>query len=269
MSTVYVYANQKFGWPEFVQMANLDAWNEKFLHHQSNPTLLKPQEMIVLEKFSELLCQLPSVRLRDRSGTVHTYAGVYYVRGFAHTLNHSPYFGIPKNNAVDQWAGPIVEQLLALQHLDKILKKVGFSWKRGDLTRSLKLIESVANDPGMVRPYLANEVEEQRAQSQSFALYFPRRNVYYTGKHRNTPLISGAMLFENVQAALHSAKLRQITNFVVVETEITATKIVDTSLLAEGSLEILENAIALQQRKRVQAALDLHPMEAANSKRKL
>lgn len=256
MTSFYITSNSKFGWPELQTVAHIDIWEPIIEAWRLAPEKLTQEQWDTLNEFENLLYQLPRVTGQTPWKEKVDYVGAYYVRGLSHTLNHAPYGGVPKNNGMEQWKPEIVQQILQLPNLTKILKKIQMPWNSGSLTRASKLIQGIADKTIDIEEYQPTQVNAQRACAKSFALYLPAHNLYYTGKHRNTPLISGAILFENIQSALHSAKLRSLKNFVVVEAEIVATKIVDTSLLTQGSLDVLEEAISLQERERLQEALN-------------
>lgn len=252
MESFYVCLDKKFGWPLFEPSFDLPSWNHTLAQLRNSPDFLSEQEWVVVEDFDKAISTLPQRTYRSNS----PYVGGYFVAGWSHTLNHSPYGGIPSSNGTESWKKEAIQRLLEIPRLDKVLSKINFKWKRGVFTRSLKFIEMVEAHPSLLQKYDPNKVHQNRAKASGFALYFPERNMYYTGKHRDTPLISGAILFENVEAALHSARLRHLRNFAVVETEIVALKIVDTSLVTEGSLDNLENAISQEQRRRLEETLN-------------
>lgn len=252
MESFYLCVDKKFGWPLFETSFDLSTWNQTVTHLRNNSDFLNEQEWGVVNAFDQVISTLPQRTYRSNA----VYVGGYFVAGWSHTLNHSPHGGIPLSNGIESWKKEAIQNLLEIPRLDKVLSKINFKWKKGVFTRSLKFIEMVEADPSLLHEYDPNKVHENRAKASGFALYFPEQNMYYTGKHRNTPLISGAILFENVQAALHSAHLRHLRNFAVVETEIVALKIVDTSLITKGSLDNLENAISQEQRRRLEETLN-------------
>lgn len=252
MASFYVCTDKKFGWPLFEPSFDLQDWHHALQQLRSAPGALNAQEWSVIEAFENVVPTLPQRTYRGN----RTYVGGYFVAGWSHTLNHSPYGGIPSSNGVESWNKDSLQTLVDIVGLDKVLSKINFRWKKGIFTRSLKFIQTVEANPSLLQAYDPNKVHENRAKASGVALYFPEENMYYTGKHRNTPLISGAILFENVEAALHSARLRSLRNFAVVETEIVALKIVDTSLITKGSLDHLEAAISEEQRRRLEETLN-------------
>lgn len=263
MKSFYICADKKFGWPLFERSFDIQDWENILTQLRAKPNFLTEQEWDVVEAFEKVVSTLPQHTYRS------TYAGGYFVAGWSHTLNHSPHGGIPSSNGVESWHKEALQNLLNIPRLDKVLSKVNLKWKKGVFTRSLKFIEMVEANPSLLHVYDPNKVHENRAKASGFALYFPEENMYYTGKHRNTPLISGAILFENIEAALHSARLRYLRNFAVVETEIVALKIVDTSLITKGSLDNLESAISQEQRRRLEETLKnlQHEPEKAASRK--
>ncbi len=265
MESFYICTEKKFGWPLFAPSFNIQDWNQTLTQLQANPDFLTEQEWSIVKSFDQVISTLPQRTYRSNS----PYVGGYFVTGWSHTLNHSPHGGIPSSNGIESWKKDAIQNLLAIPRLDKVLSKVNFKWKRGVFTRSLKFIELVQSNPSLLQVYNPNKVHENRAKASGFALYFPDRNMYYTGKHRDTPLISGAILFENVEAALHSARLRHLRNFAVVEAEIVALKIVDTSLITKGSLDHLEGAISQEQHRRLEEALNhlQHQPEKTSSRK--
>lgn len=266
MVSFYVCADKKFGWPLFEPSFDLHDWQHKLQQLRTTRGILTAQEWSVIEAFEKVVPTLPHRTYRNN----HIYVGGYFVAGWSHTLNHSPHGGIPSCNGIESWNKDALQTLLDIAGLDKILSKIHFSWKRGIFTRSLKFIQTLEANPSLLQAYDPNKVHENRAKASGVALYFPEENMYYTGKHRNTPLISGAILFENVEAALHSARLRSLHNFAVVETEIVALKIVDTSLITQGSLDSLENAISEEQRRRLEETLkNLQPQIEKTVPRKM
>lgn len=269
MDSFYISNDKKFGWPTFEYSFNYTDWEKTIAKMREQPDALSEQEWSVVDAFDAVVSTLP-YRMHQYNQSNYKYIGGYFVSGWSHTLNHSPHGGIPVSNGVESWRKEAIENLLNIPRLDKVLSKLNFKWKKGVFTRSLRFIETVEANPSLLQVYDPNKVHESRAKASGFALYFPNDNMYYTGKHRNTPLISGAILFENVEAALHSARLRYLCNFAVVEAEIVALKVVDTSLITQGSLDELENAISEEQRRRLKETLsNLQEQPPATVSRKM